>query len=135
VVHYEEASIMSEQLDALKEMSDAVLKQNWEKVKSYLTDDLMYKMGSEEPKYGKEAPTNALQWLFKNAAMLEGEDVKKIWEEPGIITVEMDANYRRLKDNKLIKIPCVDVYRMRGNQVYEWRVYTDGRPLFEGLHG
>lgn len=125
---------MSAQLDALKQMSDAVLKQDWDTVKSYLTDDLMYKMGSEEPKFGKDAPVNALQWLFKNAALLEGEDVKKLWEEPGIITVEMDANYRRLKDNKLIKIPCVDVYRMRDNQVYEWRVYTDGRPLFEGLH-
>jgi hypothetical protein len=122
---------MSEQLDALKQMSEAVVVGDWAKVQSYLTDDVMYKMGSEEPKFGKEAPTRALDWLFKNAAKLEGEDIKKIWEEPGIITVEMDANYRRLKDNKLVKIPCVDVYRMRGNQVYEWRVYTDGRPLFE----
>jgi len=125
---------MSEQMDALKQMSDAVLREDWDTVKKYLTDDVMYKVGSEEPKHGKEAVPSTLGWLFKNAAKYEGHDIKKVWEEPGIIVIEMDAKYRRLKDNKMIPIPCVDVYRMRGNQVYEWRVYTDGRPLFEGLH-
>ena len=121
---------MSEQLEAIKQLSEAVLKEDWEQVKTFLTDDLLYKVGSSEPQYGKDAVPNFLSSIFKTTAKLEGHDVKKIWDEPGIIAIEMDANYRRLKDNKLIKIACVDIYRMRGNQIYEWRAYADGTPLF-----
>jgi hypothetical protein len=28
-------------------------------------------------------------------------------------------------------VACFYVYRMRGNQIYEWRVYADGSPLFQ----
>ena len=121
---------MSEQLEAIKLLSDHVLKENWEQVKNFLTDDLMYKVGSGEPRYGKNAVPEFLSTIFKTTAKLEGHDVRKVWEEPGIITIEMDAKYRRVKDNKLVKVACCDVYRMRGNQIYEWRVYADGTPLF-----
>lgn len=122
---------MSEQLDAIKELSECVLKENWEKVKTFLTDDLMYKVGSSEPRYGKDAVSDFLASTFKTTAKLESHDIRKIWEEPGMIAIEMDANYRRVRDNRLVKVACCDIYRMRGNQIYEWRVYADGTPLFE----
>ena len=122
---------MSDQLEAIKQLSEDVLKENWDKVKSFLADDLMYKVGSGEPKHGKEAVPNFLSNIFKTTAKLEGHDIRKIWEEPGMIAIEMDAKYRRVRDNKLVKVACVDVYRMRGNKIYEWRVYADGTPLFE----
>jgi limonene-1,2-epoxide hydrolase len=122
---------MSEQLDAIKQLSQDVLNENWEKVKTFLTDDLMYKVGSGEPKHGKEAVASFLSSIFKTTAKLEGHDVRKIWEEPGMIAIEMDANYRRVRDNKMVKVACCDIYRMRGNQIYEWRVYADATPIFE----
>jgi limonene-1,2-epoxide hydrolase len=121
---------MSEQLEAIKQLSEYVLKEDWDQVKRFLTDDLLYKVGSGEPQYGKDAVANFLSSVFKTTAKLEGHDVRKIWDEPGIVAIEMDANYRRLKDNKLVKVACCDIYRMRGNQVYEWRVYADGTPLY-----
>ena len=122
---------MSDQLEAIKQLSEYVLKENWEKVKTYLTDDLFYKVGSGEPKHGKEAVSDFLSMIFKTTAKLEGHDVRKIWEEPGMIAIEMDANYRLVKNNQMVKVACCDVYRMRGNQIYEWRVYADGSPLFQ----
>ena len=122
---------MSELLEAIKQLSEYVLKENWEKVKTYLTDDLFYKVGSGEPKHGKEAVSDFLSMIFKTTAKLEGHDVRKIWEEPGMIAIEMDANYRLVKNNQMVKVACCDVYRMRGNQIYEWRVYADGSPLFQ----
>ena len=122
---------MSEQLEAIQKLSECVLNEDWEQVKTLLTDDLMYKVGSSEPRYGNEAVADFLSSVFKSTAKLEGHDVRKVWEEPGIITIEMDANYRRVKDNQLVKVACCDVYRMRGNQVYEWRVYADGTPLYQ----
>ena len=122
---------MSEQLEAIKQLSEFVLKEDWAKVKTYLTDDLFYKVGSSEPKHGKEAVSDFLSMIFKTTAKLEGHDVRKIWEEPGMIAIEMDANYRLVKNNQMVKVACCDVYRMRGNQNYEWRVYADGSPLFQ----
>jgi ketosteroid isomerase-like protein len=122
---------MSEQLDAIKELSGLVLQENWDRVKTFLTDDLMYKVGSGEPRHGKDAVSDFLAATFKNVAKLESHDVRKVWEEPGMIAIEMDANYRLVKNGKMVKVACFDVYRMRGNQIYEWRVYADGSPLFQ----
>jgi len=122
---------MSEQLDAIKQLSEDVLKENWDKVRTFLTDDLFYKVGSGEPRHGRDAVATFLSNIFKTTAKLEGHDIRKIWEEPGMIAIEMDAKYRRVKDGQLVKVACVDIYRMRGNQIYEWRVYADGTPLFE----
>ena len=66
---------MSEQLEAIKELSGLVLQENWEQVKTFLTDDLMYKVGSGEPKHGKEAVSDFLAATFKNTAKLESHDV------------------------------------------------------------
>jgi predicted SnoaL-like aldol condensation-catalyzing enzyme len=121
---------MSEQLDAIQEMSEAVLNEDWEKFKTFLTDDIMYKVGSSEPTYGKQAVVDFLSSVFKTTGKLTGHDVRKVWNEPDIITIEMDANYRRLKDDEMVKVACCDVYRMRGNQVSEWRVYADATPLY-----
>ena len=122
---------MLEQLDAILQMSDYVLKEDWDKVGEYLTDDILYRVGSGEAQQGKQAVIGFLSEVFKNTAKLTGHDVRKLWEEPGIITVEMEALYHRHRDGEQVGVACCDVYRMRGNQVYEWRVYADGTPLFQ----
>jgi len=122
---------MSQQLEALTKMSELILQEEWDEVKNYLTDDIMYKVGSGEPRYGKESVVNFLSYLFENVAKLDGHNVRKVWDEPGIISIEMDALYTRLKDSKKLTIACCDIYRMRGNQVSEWRVYADMAPFQE----
>jgi limonene-1,2-epoxide hydrolase len=43
----------------------------------------------------------------------------------------MDAKYTTVKDKKHLTIACCDIYRMRGNQVSEWRVYADILPFYQ----
>jgi limonene-1,2-epoxide hydrolase len=43
----------------------------------------------------------------------------------------MDAKYTTVKDKRHLNIACCDVYRLRGNQVSEWRVYADILPFYE----
>jgi len=122
---------MSEQLEAIKALSDYILNEDWDKVGDYLTDDILYRVGSGEPQYGKQAVIGFLSNVFKTTAKLTGHDVRKLWEEPGIITIEMEAKYHRHRDNADVGVACCDVYRMQGNKVAEWRVYADGTPLFQ----
>lgn len=121
----------SEQLQAVQQLSESVIDENWKQVKSFLTEDIFYKVGSTEPVYGKQAVIDFLSSFFHNTAKFTGHKVRKIWNVPGIVTVEMDALYTTVKDRKDLTIACCDIYRMRKNQVSEWRVYADMMPLFD----
>ncbi len=127
----EENTSMSEQVQAVGKVAESVIKQDWEQLKQFLTDDVFYKVGSAEPVYGKQAVADFLSQLVTTTAKFQSHNVRKVWDEPGIVSVEMDANYLRLKDNKKIKIACCDIYRLRGNKVSEWRVYADMAPFYE----
>ncbi|MBC1222988.1 nuclear transport factor 2 family protein [Nostoc sp. UCD121] len=122
---------MSEQLEAVVQLSGFVLKEDWEQVKRFLTDDIFYKVGSSEPVYGKQAVVNFLSSMFANTAKFTGHNVRKIWNDPGVVVVEMDAKYITVQDKRHLTIACCDIYRMRGNQVSEWRVYADILPFYE----
>ena len=121
----------SEQLNAVGELSQAVMAQNWAKVKSYLTDDIFYKVGSGEARYGRQEVVDFFAQTFKTTAIFTGHKVRKIWQEPDIITIEMDAYYEMVATGKQVTIACCDIYRMRGNKVSEWRVYADMSPWIE----
>ncbi|MFS0518373.1 nuclear transport factor 2 family protein [Nostoc sp. UIC 10607] len=123
--------LLSEQLEAVVQLSGFVLNEDWEQAKGFLTDDIFYKVGSSEPVYGKQAVVNFLSSLFTNTAKFTGHSVRKIWNEPGIIVVEMDAKYITVQDKRHLTIACCDIYRLRGNQVSEWRVYADILPFYQ----
>ncbi|MBG1239700.1 Nif11-like leader peptide family RiPP precursor [Nostoc sp. NZL] len=118
----------SEQLKAVGELAQSVMNQDWEKVKTYLTPDIFYKVGSGEPVYGPQAVVNFFKQVFNNTAVFYGHEVRKVWQEPDIITIEMDAKYQLVGSKKHVTIACCDIYRLRGNQVSEWRVYADMSP-------
>lgn len=126
-----ETSAFSSQVQVAAKISECVIQGKWEELKDYLTDDVFYKVGSGEPVYGKQAVADFLSTLVRTTAKFQSHNVRKIWDEPGVVMIEMDANYLRLRDQKKIKIACSDIYRLRGNQVSEWRVYADMAPFYE----
>ena len=121
----------SEQLEAVVELSQNIMAENWDKVKTFLTDDIFYKVGSGKEVYGPDAVVNFFKQTFKNIAKFTGHQPRKIWTEPGIITIEMNAYYEMVPSKKQVTIACCDIYRMRGKKVSEWRVYADMSPWQE----
>ena len=123
--------LLLEQLQAVVQLSEFVLNEDCEQAKHFLTDDIFYKVGSSEPVYGKQAVVHFLSSMFANTAKFTGHEIRKIWQESGIIVVEMDAKYITVQDKRHLTIACCDIYRMRGNQVSEWRVYADILPFYQ----
>ncbi len=121
-------SKFSEQLNAVGELSQAIMSQEWAKVKTYLTDDIFYKVGSAEPRYGRQEVVDFFANTFKTTAIFSGHKVRKVWQEQDIIALEMDAYYELIPSRQQVTISCCDIYRMRGNKVSEWRVYADMSP-------
>ncbi len=118
----------AEQLNAVGELSQAIMAEDWAKVKTYLTDDIYYKVGSGEPRYGRQEVVDFFADTFKTTAVFFGHKVRKIWQEQDIISLEMDAYYKLVPSGRQVTISCCDIYRMRGNKVSEWRVYADMSP-------
>jgi limonene-1,2-epoxide hydrolase/catechol 2,3-dioxygenase-like lactoylglutathione lyase family enzyme len=118
----------SEQLKVVQELSGAIMAEDWEKVKTYLTDDLFYKVGSGEPMYGPSSVVEFFKHTFRTTAKFSGHDARKVSIEPNIITIEMDAYYDLVPSRKRVTVACCDIYRLRGLKVSEWRVYADMTP-------
>ena len=92
----------------------------------------MYKPGSRDEIHGADNTMKTLKEFFTQVAVFTGHKVRQIWEAEGVdgVAIEMDAYYRRIKNNKDFVITCTDIYRLRGDKIGEWRVNADISPLF-----
>ena len=62
----------NEQFQAIGELAQAIIDQDWNKVKTYLSDDILYKVGSTEPRYGSQKVVEFFKDTFRNTAVLTG---------------------------------------------------------------
>lgn len=116
--------------DIVMDMETAGSDLNWEKLKSFFTEDAIFKVGAGDLKRGSQNVVDYLKWLYTSQAKPHmPHDFRAIWELEDTVVLEMDANYIRLKDNKPIQFPCVDILRFDGNLIREWRVYPDQAQL------
>jgi ketosteroid isomerase-like protein len=119
-------------VDRVMDMETTGGEHNWEKLKSFFTEDVVFKVGAGELQRGSQAVVDYLRWLYTTQAKPQmPHDFRAIWELGDTVVLEMDANYIRLKDNKPIQFPCVDILRFRGNLIQEWRVYPDQAQLHD----
>lgn len=126
-------SELSEQMQTVYALSENIMQENWDKLPDYLTDDLYYQVGSSPAKHGSKAVGEFFQDVFATFARFTGHQARKVWEEDGIITIEMDAFYDLVPSGEKITVACCDVYRFEGNKVKEWRVYADMSPWLFGI--
>lgn len=116
--------------DIVMEMETTGGELDWEKLKSFFTEDAIFKVGAGELTKGSQDVVDYLRWLYTSQAKPNmPHNFRAIWELGDTVVVEMDANYIRLKDNKPIQFPCVDILRFEGNLIREWRVYPDQAQL------
>jgi limonene-1,2-epoxide hydrolase len=111
-------------------VSAAIIKQDWDKVKSLLAEDILYRPGSRPEIHGRENVLAAMKQIFTQLARFVSHEPRQIWEGNGRVAIEMDAVYQRIRDGKDFVIACTDIYRVGNNQISEWRVYADISPLF-----
>jgi limonene-1,2-epoxide hydrolase len=111
-------------------VSAAIIDQNWDQVRSHLAEDILYRPGSRPEIHGREEALQMMIETFTKFARFTGHRVRQVWEGQGRVAIEMDAIYRRIRDDKEFVIACTDIYRVEDNKIREWRVYADVSPLF-----
>lgn len=131
--HQEETKIVekSRKLQTVETLFSAMQREDWETLKSCLTDDVFYRVGSSEPIHGSQNVVNFLTNMYK-VAKFQYPDVRQVLEPEGQVIFEMESNYLRLKDQKPIHFACTDILRLQNDEkVREWRVYVDLSPMYE----
>jgi ketosteroid isomerase-like protein len=95
----------------------------------HVTDDVVFRLGSNDPVLGKPAFTDAGAEFFGAVAGIH-HDVHSIWEpEAHVVVTEMDVTYTRL-DGSTLTLPCCNVFRLREGLIASYSIYMDIAPVF-----
>lgn len=110
-------------LQLVNSMQSATFRGDWDGLGSYLTEDIIFKIGSVSEIVGLKPVVAYLREVLPSKLELTGANVRGAWEIEDVAVVEMDVQGVVARDSKTIQYPAVDVFRFRGAKIREWRIY------------
>ena len=111
--------------DKIASMYAALKKEDWNEFESYFDENVLYKVGANDPVVGPKMITKTLQYIYK-ILKLTTHNQRGIWKaDDETVIIEMDANYVNKLTEKFVQVPCTDIYRFENGKITEWRVYPD----------
>jgi ketosteroid isomerase-like protein len=115
---------MPTKLQAFLEMESAAFSGNWEKFKSYLAEDVYYRVGNTAEMRGPQAVAHYLIELLSTGLAIKDLQTKSAWETNDAVILEANMTGLRLRDKQVVKYPCLDICRFSGGKISDWRVYA-----------
>jgi limonene-1,2-epoxide hydrolase len=117
-------SINRNKIELVQAMEAAAFSGDWEVFKSFLADDVYYKVGNTAEVRGPQAVVNYLKKLLSTELAINDLQIRAAWETENEVILELNMKGLRIRDNKNVAYPCVDVYRFDGDKIRDWRVYS-----------
>jgi limonene-1,2-epoxide hydrolase len=117
-----------EGLAFVEAMERAVMAHDRAAAERYLAPDLVYTVGARPPLHGLDALFAYLE-AQRRVARWEGHTLRGAWPVPEGLVVEVVSHFTRVADGRRISFPCVDIYRLRGERIADWRVFADMSPF------
>jgi ketosteroid isomerase-like protein len=94
---------------------------------SYLTEDAVFRYGSQEAVRGRAAIRAHVAGFFETVRGLRHR-VTDSWAGEGSVVCEGEVTYSG-HDGSEVTLPFVNVLRLEGEQIREYLVYVDPTPL------
>jgi phospholipase/carboxylesterase len=95
----------------------------------YLSEDVTFRFGNEQPLLGREAARDALAAFYDTIDGVSHE-FREAWEVEGTTIVESNVTYTR-KDGNAVTVPIVTIYRLADDGLIgDYRIYADVAPVF-----
>ncbi|HXV41759.1 MAG TPA: nuclear transport factor 2 family protein [Anaerolineae bacterium] len=110
-------------IELVQAMEAAAFSGHWEKFKSFLTDDVYYKVGNTAEVRGPQAIVAYMIKLLSTELAINDLQIRAAWETENEVILELNMKGLRMHDNRNVSYPCVDVYRFEGDKIRDWRVY------------
>jgi len=95
---------------------------------SFLTEDGVFTFGNAEPVRGRQAVRDAVAGFFSSIAGLHHHDATT-WDADEVVVTEGRSTYTR-HDGGVVEVPFVNVYRMEGDLIRDYRIYIDISPVY-----
>jgi limonene-1,2-epoxide hydrolase len=94
----------------------------------YLTHDVAYTVGARPVVRGIDA---VIAYIAEQGllARWEGHTLRAASMTNNTLVVEVQSHFTRVADNHAVSFPCADIYRFKGEKIYDWRVYADMSPF------
>jgi limonene-1,2-epoxide hydrolase len=95
---------------------------------TYLAPDVYFRFANAEPITGREAVREAVGHFFTTINGLHHTIVQE-WHDADMIIQQLDVTYTRL-DDKQVTLPAINLLRMSGDTVADYRIYVDLTPVY-----
>ena len=95
---------------------------------AHLADDVVMRFGNAEPIEGRTAVRDTLAGFCDGIDGVSHALVGQ-WESESGTVVQADVTYTR-KDGGTVTVPVATIYRERGGEIADYRIFVDLAPLF-----
>jgi hypothetical protein len=95
---------------------------------TFLSPECVFRFGSAPLVTGRSAVESVVAGFFE---LIRGcqHELLRTWEEGEWLTLQGEVTYTRL-DSSTVRVPFVNVFRMRTALIAEYLIYIDNTPLF-----
>ena len=111
-----------------KSLINAIDRMDANAFESFLTEDSIFRFGNSEPVKGRSNVREYVAGFFSSIKSLKHE-VLGVWEKDDVLTVQGEVTYTR-KDGRLLKVPFVNLFKMKGTLIHEYLIYVDASQLY-----
>jgi ketosteroid isomerase-like protein len=112
----------------VREILNAVDKNDSEKFATYLTTDAEFKFGNGPAVVGSVAISQGVSDFLETLGGIR-HNILNVWHDRNYVVAQLVTDYTR-KDGQVVSIPVVDVFRLRGDLIESYLIYADITPVF-----
>lgn len=105
-------------------MESAAFSGNWDMFKSYLAEDVYYRVGNTAEMRGPQAVVLYMIKLLSTGLAINDLQTKSAWETGDVVILEANMAGLRLRDKREVTYPCLDICRFSSGKISDWRVYA-----------
>ena len=116
---------MATKTEKVQAMEGAAFAGNWDVFRSFLDDDVYFRVGNTAELRGPKAVSDFMIEMMTSRLALYDLQIRSVWETPDAVLMEFDMKALRVKDQKDVAFPCLDVYRFGpAGKIVDWRVFA-----------
>jgi limonene-1,2-epoxide hydrolase len=105
-------------------MEAAAFSENWEKFKTFFTNDMYYFVGNKTELHSIQEIVDYLIQFRAKELEIYNLDFLLAYEDEKTVVTELSVKAVRKADNKHVVFPTVDIYRFKDGKIHDWRVYA-----------
>jgi len=115
---------MESKKQAVFDLEAAAFQGNWDKFKSFLADDIYFRVGNTAELKGPQAVADFMITMMTSWLTITDIQPRGAWEASDAVIIEFDIKALRVKDQKNVVFPCLDIYRFENGKINDWRVFA-----------